>query len=580
MKQDRDWAIGAVVGGGVASALFLLRSKQQLGDSLVYLSSVVTGENFFHPHHLLYNPSLLVTRTMTSWMEPIHDELFAAQAHNVFWAGIAAAALFVLIRRLTGHIVLGLLGALLLAASNMYWELATQSTVYSPAAAVPLFLAATLAKVEHERMSLRRALVVSGILSLAVLYHQANVLLSLPIAWYVAVKTPGRGMRLASLILLTAGLVTAAAYEAAALASHSGSSLREFVRFCTAYTNEICWGPECVPSANYWGSADNMILGGANMLSLSLLENVIALPDGPAAIAAPFLGVLMLALCLYHVARVLRRFEPSRVFLLAWFGVYVGFYWWWMPSYSHGLYLAVAPLIVLGSLGARDVLQSSILYRRWTRLAAAACSLMLIAAIAGVNLYLRVIPRHSQNSDSYAEAEDLVAISQESVEYYASYRVWNHLRYYFGAYDGARLGKYPLIHLYNEAELPQLYDRDVLRVFDANLLRPDYRVLGYSPDGEDAYSAPQQWLRLLEWLLAIERNSAGRIVASRSFHSTQVGDGRVYLVVGLERQPIDGLADLLEKLDDATNGVGGSKRPYAGWLQSRHGHPQTLELLQ
>ena len=59
----------AVFGGLL---LLGLRTNQQHGDSLVYAVSVQTGENFFHPHHLLHNPAVKLVRSVISVVPSNH----------------------------------------------------------------------------------------------------------------------------------------------------------------------------------------------------------------------------------------------------------------------------------------------------------------------------------------------------------------------------------------------------------------------------------------------------------------------------------------------------------------------------
>ncbi len=82
--------------------LLLFRSEAQTGDSLEYARSIRSGADLFHPHHLLFNPVIRAVWTGMKVFRPGADPIEAAQAHNIFWALVTLAAVFGIVRRMTG----------------------------------------------------------------------------------------------------------------------------------------------------------------------------------------------------------------------------------------------------------------------------------------------------------------------------------------------------------------------------------------------------------------------------------------------------------------------------------------------
>jgi hypothetical protein len=280
----------------------------------------------------------------------------------------------------------------------------------------------------------------------------------------------------------------------------------------------------------------------------------VAIPSPPGWLV---LGALAAALAA-GLLTLRREVNGATLFLLCWAVAYIVFLWWWLPGYEHPFLIAAIPIVVLAAL-----LANRLLHGRLRRLTAVA-ALMLLAA---VNARSRVLPMHSDAGDSYHEAAKLAAVDGGCV-YLTSYRIWNHLRYYFGRSDSARLGKYPLIHMYRGQRLPDAYARvrTSCVLVDAELLRPDYTIEGYNEAGLNGFTAPRGWLAHLEWLLALEYDSSGRVNRTREFHLVPVHEGRDYVRVENGKRDAAGLEDVLGALDS-----GGEERPesaYRRWLRA------------
>jgi hypothetical protein len=563
--------------------LFATRSAQQLRDSLVYAYSAQTGTELWHPHHLIYSPAVrLVWRAMQSVCAEC-DAVLAGQLHNALWVVLGVAAFFLLTRRIA-PLAWAIAAALLLLAGRGTWELATQTTMYAPSAALLTLLAALL--LPPERMNRKRMLTLALVLALAVLYHQSNVLFVLPLAVFLLAERGKEGGRTWLTVTLLAGVLVLATYVAAFLSVHGSWSTAEFVRFCLSYTSEICLGGECKASPDQWGTTSNLSLTGLVLLLNSLLWNYVLLPEVLNLVAAPLLGLGLVALTVYHLLRVLHGAPQRalRLLCLVWLWVYILFFWWWLPSYQHPLLSTVVPALLLLLLALREAATWWDGRGRWQ------VEGPLLAALSGVILLLaarnfqgRIYPLMASTGDSYTEAAALVSETAQDCTFLTSYHIWNHLRYYFGV-ETALQAKHPMSFFYANEPLPDHYALEKANcvAVEAHYLLPDYVNQDYEPQenvediaptatagapvGSNGYTVPERWLTFAGWLLDFEY-AGGSVVSSRDFRVVEVADEQQYFVLSepASRRSVDGLADLFRQLDLA---LGEPAEPFQAWLSS------------
>lgn len=340
------------------AALYLLTlTSVHTFDALSYILDVdrKPWRELFHPHHLAYGPlgaGIRLAASSLGW-EGSAERLL--QAANALAGGLGAGLFAALLARLTARWQAAALGALLLGASYAYWYYAVEVEVYTIAA---LFLIAALWLMLElaQRPTPRLALGLGAIQGLAVLFHQTNVLLSLP-----ALVALGMGLRAApatdahprtgpALLAYVAplALLVGGAYLWVGLGVSGFRSWEALFRWAAGYT-----------TTGYWGGA----VDGARLALLGEgLAGTIA-PDGGALI-----GLALLATLALNARRLARAPRGALAISLTWLAVYGAFFIWWEPENIEFWIASLPPFYLLVVLAAFLPVSDQPLPRFWPAL--------------------------------------------------------------------------------------------------------------------------------------------------------------------------------------------------------------------
>ncbi|MFQ3661275.1 MAG: DUF2723 domain-containing protein [Chloroflexaceae bacterium] len=382
------------------TALYLLTlTSVHTFDALSYILDVdrKPWRELFHPHHLAYGPlgaGIRLVALGLGWQGSAERLL---QATNALAGGLGVGLFAALLARLTRHWQAAALGALLLGASYAYWYYAVEVEVYTIAALfliaalwlmlelarrpalVPGPAAAHLPTGGHAlpeppssfRVAARgtahvRLAAGLGLLqSLAVLFHQTNVLLSLPalVALWLGLRaTPPATStrRRAALALLLAyatplALVVGGAYLWVGLGVSGFRSWEAFSGWVAGYT-----------TMGYWGGA----VDGAKLALLGQgLARTIARPGGA------LIGLALLAVLALNLRRLRRAPRGVLSITLTWLAVYGAFFVWWEPENIEFWIASLPPFYLLVVLAVCPPATGRALPRLWP-------ALLLVCALA------------------------------------------------------------------------------------------------------------------------------------------------------------------------------------------------------
>ena len=474
-RSSRRFAV--LLGVVVAAVYWVTRSAYQTGDSLDYASSIRSGNGLFHPHHLLFSPSVYVVRGLTGL-----DALSAAQVHNISWA-VVGVLLFARVAVELLGVSRGRAAAILTAASLGPWSFATQCEVYVPALSCSL---ATFWLLLGPRLHLVPAAV---FLALATLYHQTGVLSVIPAAALVVTAGSGRSVsrKASAVALLTglAGLLSLGTYAAVYLGSGHEPVLRAFVDFCLHYAGES--------GRPGWGTFDNVGPKGLYLLAHSQLRGLVALPKdefSTISIVATF-GAACAAVPILWRAAVQggRRFA---VVAGAWAVPYWLFGLWWLPREEE--FLLVAVPVVCGSLA---VVFGSV-RREWLLWG-------IVTSLGLTNLSVEVWPNawdrgaHYEVAASLADLDDypgsLVLARHETVA---------NLGFHFPQKVDLRPTDAVFLDLYAGRDPgppgPQHFDTVLVPL---ELLDPDWPTWFYDPRRDR-----EGWRRLIRWVADVDAHTS------------------------------------------------------------------------
>jgi 4-amino-4-deoxy-L-arabinose transferase-like glycosyltransferase len=557
----KRWVPGACLAAVSFVFLFLTRSAAQYGDSLNYLWAAKTGQNLFHPHHLIYN---FVVRHLHALFQTVGlraDILDTAQIHNILWSVVAVLAVYGIGRKVFVDRRWALPAALALLVSQGFWEYAGQAQSYAPAVGSLCFLAWLLVRRPVGEIGTGGLLASAGVLALAILYHQGNVLFIVPLVVFFLAARGRQGWRPLAFIIVPAGILVLASYAAAVVLSGFERSLSGFARFVFSYAYH---------PAPLWGTWRNLSIRGLGYLLFSQLRCLITVwkPVRPlllAGLAAGLLGVFV------GSALRLRRSAESRpwtAFLASWLLVEYLFYLWWAPYDKPWFIITVVPLIFLGAALVPKRIRER-LARPPARSAAFWTALVLLAAAAAYNYASFIRPLQTSLGRDYAEAA-AVARAAGSGEYIlSSFDVQEHLRFYFGRQLLLQVEIVPMTicqDLALPAAFAPLAGRPFVLPFQYLLPQTRLSMIG-------GYDAPAGWRRTLEWIFDVRRDAAGRVLSCREFSELPAAPG--YLRIGTARSDLAGWSDFLARLDVLAGLFGMDPRSFADW-DAAAGSPGTL----
>ena len=321
-----------VVFAGLAFAVlyFLLRSVGQTPDGLSYALAARTGTDLYHPHHILYVP---VTRFLFL-LTGSRDAILAGVLHNLIWMVALGFGAWRLALNLRWSHAAALLAACALLASRGVLFYSTHVETYLPALACLTLFTATWFKPQ------RSDLEASAWLALAVLYHQTNVLLVVPI-----LLTSDRLRPDFIRVVLPAGAAVLGLYIAGWIFEGGETGFFPWL---------LTYAQADVPA---WGSLSHFSWSGLSALGLSQMRQILPVQEFAADLGAVVLLVLLAGLTRHHLGQT--RFRRERRFALAYLAVYLPFFLWWIPSDPDFFLATLLPLWMLALLLLAD------LNRRW-----------------------------------------------------------------------------------------------------------------------------------------------------------------------------------------------------------------------
>lgn len=320
------WWIAA---GSLLAVLYLLTLTQvHTFDALSYVLSVERKPlaEVLHPHHLAYGPLGQLALGIGIVFGHTGGAALPMQIINALAGAAGVVLLGVVARRATGSTLAGLVAAAGLGLSYAYWYYAVEIEVYTVAALLLICcLERVLAIAQQGTTPLR-----CGLLGLAhggaVLFHQTNVLLLLPLLVLALVlprSTRAHWWRCwgsyAGLLAASVGIpyVTALLIGDLRTAAAALAWLTDYAR------------------TGWWGGAPSFDRLGR--LALGLSETFL-----------PAFGWLIPLVWLICAVPGLRgRPEPASWFCLAWLLVYGVFFFWWEPENIEFWIAALPPALLL-----------------------------------------------------------------------------------------------------------------------------------------------------------------------------------------------------------------------------------------
>lgn len=308
------------IAGGLTFTLIYLSTLTEVHtfDALSYIFDVTRKpwQEIFHPHHLAYGP----VGALAAWIAG-GDAAHAMQRVNAVAGGAGVALCGAIAARRWQRSDLTLLSMLALGGSYAFWYYAVEVEVYTLAT---FFLIGVIWTVDDPApRSTRWALGLGTMLSGALLFHQTNILLAIPLIVIASIEiTQNRPNWRPWLIAgLSAGVFVLGAYLWVMVGVSGFRTSDQVQAWVLQYANTGWWGGR----------------GTLTDLGTGISNTVASLNGGFFLLIA--IGVSLLAL---------RTRQPSRwsSWLSVWLLVYGVFFFWWEPD-NIEFWIGVTPVAVL-----------------------------------------------------------------------------------------------------------------------------------------------------------------------------------------------------------------------------------------
>jgi hypothetical protein len=310
-------------------------------DALSYALDVDTKpwQELFHPHHLAYGPLGALVGALARGAGWQGGVVVPLQVVNAVAGAFGVALFFELVYSVLRRIDVALCAALLLGSSYAYWYYAVEVEVYTIAA---VFLIVCLwllvAILRSPVLSLRTCVALGAVQGVAVLFHQTNMLLCVPVAIALLLASGKQQTAGASRAVwwpwlayaLPLALVVGGAYLLVGFGISGFRSWGELVAWMTAYARTGWWGG--TSGSDFWAD-----LGTG-------LSSALAHPAGA------LLGWLLVGLVVLLLRRVALRYWRLVLCLGAWLLVYGGFFAWWEPDNAEFWIASFPPALLLLAL--------------------------------------------------------------------------------------------------------------------------------------------------------------------------------------------------------------------------------------
>jgi hypothetical protein len=316
-------------------------------DALSYVMDVdrKPWHEVFHPHHLAYGPMGVLVRSLLQAVGWQGSVLLPLQGVNALSGALGVVLFFALVQSHTRRLDVALAVALLLGTSYAWWYYAIEVEVYTIAALFLIICLWLLTRVlQNPTPGQCAALGLSQ--SVAILFHQTNLLLCVPVgvAFLLHLQGPGpppttmRGSRKTRRLLLACllayalplALVAGGSYLLVGFAIVGAESWGDFLAWATAYARTGWWGGPI--TTRTW---EHLAAG---------LSHTLAQPGGA------LLGLLLLGLLVFFLRRVLLVRWQLVLCLGTWLLSYGAFFTWWEPQNIEFWIACIPPALLLLAL--------------------------------------------------------------------------------------------------------------------------------------------------------------------------------------------------------------------------------------
>jgi len=517
-------------------SLYLFRASEQTNNALFYLHSAATGVRLFEPPaHLLYGAIL---HTLHSGISTIasFNSIWAGQVHGIVWATVLIISIYMIVQRVIGSAIVGLISAIFMLVLNGFWVYSTQAETYVPMLAPLALIGALIICHSEQPLTWKEHLTYAALLFASIMYHQMGVLFVVPLSYYLISKWERRGVKDLIIVLFISGLATLSAYLLVFVLTQPGSILKDFIHWVLHYRYEF----------DELGKISHFNLTSLLQFLHSQLNSLVVLPKGLGILQKPLTAFFLMLLALvliWNIVQVFRRANHYHVrsFLLIWYFTYAIFCIWWNPSVYKFLFPNLVPIIVLSAFMFFDVLEST---KHETRIRRVVLPFLVILfiLIAGLNFNYSFLPIHGSKGPYYKVAAKLHESMDPECNIYVNSNVAFNLMYYFEREQAKSLKKLFIGFYEDTASDANRFDNDVCTLTQINAVSSPYYL-----KKAQQYNLNQPWSEFIKWILGVKL--LGQSVTYHPYKVINYGAGRHHIIVDrTSRLELDRLELLLTQV--------------------------------
>lgn len=515
--------------------------QEFIRDSLGWARVVDESQvHIWHPHHLIYMPVNWVIQQGLSLVCNDCNAITAGQLHSQFWAVVLALAAVALFRRLTGSIWVALLFTLSLLVVRSIWVLLMQPQSYSASYALMVLLIAALFMTRDVETKWQSTALITFLYALSVLYHQAMVLLGLPLAYYL-IATRRNGWLTAVQTLALAGAMVLAFYIFAAYLVIGSINLRAFWEYLTLFG-------QVMSDPNYF-DLGNLKPDRIQVLAQAVVDSIVVLPWRMRPLLTGLIVLSAVLVVAWNFLCIARRAEfiHERITLFMIAAMFSFLCLWGSPEdYAWQVFILI-PLMIMAALAAADFIRGN-RFRPQLKITLFLVMIASVGLIAARNLNETIIPMHQNKGKDYAYAQAIAdVIPKECIIFEKNMHVYYNLIYYF---KRATTDYWDIITAFYYSDSAHINDKilsDKDRHNHCIAIDSAYLEPGFNVSGKTGFDKANEWKTLLFWLFDLRQKNENN-ANWRAFNLVAAGNSRHYIIIKSDQREVSAPGELFQHL--------------------------------
>jgi hypothetical protein len=324
-------------------------------DSINYLNEIAKGVHLFHPHHLLYNSLAWAWVQFLTLFLPFVPTHLLAEAFTAIWGSAVIVMVYAFFRnRFSLSQIPSISGAAIVGCSFGVWFYSVNVEVYMP----PIFfILLALYIISRNDLSRRDIFAISILHSLAVLFHQVNILFAVVVFYRIWKDRQLFSFKKLAIYIIPAIVIIGGAYYYIGTEVEGHRTFAGLIRWMQGYTvGHGYWQPLSIHTPLKVATGFfHAFIGGHFLFAIPFLKNYFSnsfvehrLSDefflsrhiSPATAWMLLILTILFAFCvMIMIIRFVKRWKSIKAEygnvvmpIVICFAVYSVFFFFWMPE--------------------------------------------------------------------------------------------------------------------------------------------------------------------------------------------------------------------------------------------------------